>query len=233
VNDALPVTLVRVAAAGDSALVAEFPSRIDPEINDRASALAQRLRWRWGGILRDVVVGYCTVTVYFDPLQVDAPWLESEIQAAAGPARQATRAGRAVVDVPVCYEGDLAPDLPDVAAFGGCSPDEVVALHTGRTYRVYMLGFIPGFAYLAEVDPRIAAPRRATPRTEVPAGAVAIAGGQTGIYPAVTPGGWNIIGRTSRKPYDPDRSVPFLFAVGDEVRFRPVSRGEFEQQGAE
>jgi KipI family sensor histidine kinase inhibitor len=233
VNDVLPVTLVRVAAAGDSALVAEFPGRIDPEINDRAAALAQRLRWRWGGILRDVVVGYCTVTVYFDPLQVDAPWLESEIQAAAGPARQATRTDRAVVDVPVCYEGDLAPDLDDVARFGGCSPDEVVAVHTNRTYRVYMLGFIPGFAYLAEVDPRIAAPRRAAPRTEVPAGAVAIAGGQTGIYPAVTPGGWNIIGRTRKKPYDPGRPVPFLFGVGDEVRFRPVSRAEFEQQDTE
>jgi inhibitor of KinA len=229
VNEGSPVTLVRVAAAGDSALVAEFPGRIDPEINERASALAQRLRWRWGGILRDVVVGYCTVTVYFDPLRVDAPWLESEIHAAAGPSRQAMRAGKAVIEIPVCYEGDLAPDLGDVAAFGGCSTEEVVALHTGRIYRVYMVGFIPGFAYLAEVDSRIAAPRRATPRTAVPAGAVAIAGGQTGIYPAVTPGGWNIVGRTARKPFDPTRSDPFLFEVGAEVRFRAVSRAEFEQ----
>jgi inhibitor of KinA len=229
VNEGSPVTLVRVAAAGDSALVAEFPGRIDPEINERASALAHRLRWRWGGILRDVVVGYCTVTVYFDPLRVDAPWLESEIHAAAGPSRQTMRTGNAVVEIPVCYEGDLAPDLADVAAFGGCSTEEVVALHTGRIYRVYMVGFIPGFAYLAEVDSRIAAPRRATPRTAVPAGAVAIAGGQTGIYPAVTPGGWNIVGRTARKPFDPTRSDPFLFEVGAEVRFRAVSRAEFEQ----
>jgi KipI family sensor histidine kinase inhibitor len=228
VNDVPPATLVRVAAAGDSALVAEFPSRIDPEINDRASALAQRLRWRWGGILRDVVVGYCTVTVYFDPLRVDAPWLESEIRTAAGPARQGDRAGKAVVEIPVCYEGDLAPDLAEVARFGGCSTEEVVALHTGRAYRVYMVGFIPGWAYLAEVDSRIAAPRRATPRTAVPAGAVAIAGGQTGIYPAVTPGGWNIIGRTSRRPYDPARENPFLFEVGAEVHFRAISRAEFD-----
>ena len=228
-NEGSPVTLVRVAAAGDSALVAEFPGRIDPEINERASALAQRLRWRWGAILRDVVVGYCTVTVYFDPLRVDAPWLESEIHAAAGPSRQAMRTGKAVIEIPVCYEGDLAPDLGDVAAFGGCSTEEVVALHTSRIYRVYMVGFIPGFAYLAEVDSRIAAPRRATPRTAVPAGAVAIAGGQTGIYPAMTPGGWNIIGRTARRPFDPMRPDPFLFEVGAEVRFRPVSRAEFEQ----
>ena len=228
-NEGSPVTLVRVAAAGDSALVAEFPGRIDPEINERASALAQRLRWRWGAILCDVVVGYCTVTVYFDPLRVDAPWLESEIHAAAGPSRQAMRTGKAVIEIPVCYEGDLAPDLGDVAAFGGCSTEEVVALHTSRIYRVYMMGFIPGFAYLAEVDSRIAAPRRATPRTAVPAGAVAIAGGQTGIYPAMTPGGWNIIGRTARRPFDPMRPDPFLFEVGAEVRFRPVSRAEFEQ----
>jgi KipI family sensor histidine kinase inhibitor len=221
-----------VAAAGDSALVAEFPGRIDPEINERASALAHRLRWRWGGILRDVVVGFCTVTVYFDPLRVDAPWLESEIQAAAGPSRQGMRTGRAVVEIPVCYEGDFAPDLADVAAFGGCSTEEVVTLHTGRLYRVYMVGFIPGFAYLAEVDSRIAAPRRAAPRTAVPAGAVAIAGGQTGIYPAVTPGGWNIIGRTARKPFDPARPDPFLFDVGTEVRFRAVTRAEFEQGAA-
>lgn len=228
-NEGSPVTLVRVAAAGDSALVAEFPGRIDPEVNERASALAHRLRWRWGGILRDVVVGYCTVTVYFDPLRVDAPWLESEIHAAAGPSREGMRTGKAVVEIPVCYEGDLAPDLADVAAFGGCSIEEVVAFHTSRLYRVYMVGFIPGFAYLAEVDSRIAAPRRATPRTAVPAGAVGIAGGQTGIYPAVTPGGWNIIGRTSRKPFDPTRPDPFLFEVGAEVRFRAVSRAEFEQ----
>jgi inhibitor of KinA len=229
VNEGSPVTLVRVAAAGDSALVAEFPGRIDPEINERASALAHRLRWRWGGILRDVVVGYCTVTVYFDPLRVDGPWLESEIHAAAGPSRQTMRTGNALVEIPVCYEGDLAPDLADVAAFGGCSTEEVVALHTGRIYRVYMVGFIPGFAYLAEVDSRIAAPRRATPRSAVPAGAVAIAGGQTGIYPAVTPGGWNIIGRTARKPFDPTRPDPFLFEVGAEARFRAVTRTEFEQ----
>ena len=228
-NDSPSPTLVRVAAAGDSALVAEFPSRIDPEINERATVLAASLRSKWEAILRDVVVGYCTVTVYFDPLHVDAPWLEGEIRAAAGQPVDAAPASGALVDVPVCYEGNLAPDLEDVATFGGCSTADVVAWHTGRTYRVYVVGFVPGFAYLAEVDPRIAAPRRATPRTAVPAGSVAIAGGQTGIYPAVTPGGWNIIGRTARKPYDPGRPDPFLFRVGDQVRFHAISRQEFEQ----
>ena len=127
-----------------------------------------------------------------------------------------------MVDVPVCYGGELGPDLDDVAAFGGvlgrrgrsrCTP--------AVTYRVYMVGFVPGFAYLAEVDPRIAAPRRATPRTAVPAGSVAIAGGQTGIYPAVTPGGWNIIGRTARAAVRSRARRAVLFRSGDQ---RPVSR---------
>jgi KipI family sensor histidine kinase inhibitor len=221
--------IARVAAAGDSALVAEFAARIDPDINERVRVLAAALRRQWGAILRDVVVGYCTVTVYFDPLQVDASWLESEIYAIEARTRESVPDGGASIEVPVCYDDDLGPDLPDVAGFGGCSREEVVALHTARTYRVYMVGFIPGFAYMGEVDPRIAAPRRSTPRTAVPAGAVAIAGGQTGIYPAVTPGGWNIIGRTSLKPYDPERIEPFLFRPGDEVRFVRVSRAEVER----
>jgi inhibitor of KinA len=129
--------------------------------------------------------------------------------------------------VPVCYGGDLGPDLADVAAFAGCSEADVVSLHSGRDYRVYMVGFVPGFAYMAEVEARIAAPRRASPRTAVPAGSVAIAGGQTGVYPAVTPGGWNLIGRTALQPYDPDREQPFLFKPGDRVRFRPIPLEEF------
>ena len=133
------------------------------------------------------------------------------------------------IEVPVCYDLALGPDLEDVAAFGACSIEDVIALHASRIYRVYMVGFIPGFAYLAEVDQRIARPRRAAPRTAVPAGSVAIAGGQTGIYPKVTPGGWNIIGRTPLRPYDPDREDPFLFRVGDDVRFSPMTRDAFER----
>jgi inhibitor of KinA len=229
VTSSSETALVRVAPAGDAALVAEFPPRIDPRINDRCRAVAAELRSRWAAILRDVVIGYCTVTVYFDPVRVDSRWLESEIRAAAVSAEDAGPDAGAVIQVPVCYEGEWAPDLAEVAAFGGCSPDEVIARHTDREYRVYLVGFIPGFAYMAEVDPSIAAPRRATPRTAVPIGSVAIAGGQTGIYPAVTPGGWNIIGRTPVMPYDPARLEPFLFKAGDRVQFVRVSRADFEQ----
>jgi inhibitor of KinA len=219
--------IVRVTAAGDAAIVAEFPSRIDPDINARATALAAAMRTRWGAILRDVVVGYCTVTVYYDPLRVDAPWLEAELAAAAMQGDEICQPDQAVVEIPVCYGGDFGPDLEDVARFGGCSTDDVVALHSGREYRVYVVGFVPGFAYMAEVDQRIAAPRRSSPRIAVPAGSVAIAGGQTGIYPGVTPGGWNIIGRTLVKPFDPSRLEPFLFQPGDRVRFAAIPAGEF------
>jgi inhibitor of KinA len=158
---------------------------------------------------------------------VDAAWLESEVATIARDLEgEAEPDAGAVVEVPVCYGGEFGPDLSDVAMFGGCSEETVIDLHTGRDYRVYLVGFIPGFAYMAEVEPRIAVPRRSSPRTAVPAGSVAIAGGQTGIYPAVTPGGWNIIGRTPIKPYDPDRDEPFLFKPGDRVRFHRISEAD-------
>lgn len=227
--------IVRIAPAGDAALVLELPQRIDPDINARVIAIAAGLRRRCGTAIRDAVVGYATLTVYFDPLVVDTAWLEAEIRAAAGQQEDdeaendARGAPAPDVEVPVCYGGELGPDLPEVAAFGACTPEDVISLHAGATYRVYMMGFVPGFAYMAAVDPRIAAPRRPAPRASVPAGSVAIAGPQTGIYPSDTPGGWNIIGRTSLKPYDPVRPAPFTFRAGDTVRFRPVSRDEFER----
>jgi inhibitor of KinA len=220
--------IVRIAAAGDSALLIEFDQAIDPRINARAIALADRLRRRCGTAVRDAVVGYATLTLYFDPLVVDGAWMEAEVRDSAASMDDILVAAGAEVDVPVCYGGEFGPDIANVAAFGGCTEEEVIALHAGTLYRVYMVGFIPGFAYLAEVDPRIAAPRRVSPRIAVPPGSVAIAGGQTGIYPAVTPGGWNIIGRTPLKPFDPERRSPFLLQPGDTVKFRSVSRDEYE-----
>lgn len=224
------MTGLRVAAAGDSALLVEFAARIDPAINDAAIALAGQIERRCGSAVRDAVVGYCSVTLYFDPLATDPAWLEAEAREAAEEMEQPPPPESALVEVPVCYGGEWGPDLPDVAAFAGCTEGEVIERHAAVTYRVYLLGFLPGFPYMAEVDPRIAAPRRGTPRTAVPAGSVGIAGGQTGIYPSVTPGGWNIVGRTPVRPFDPDRREPFLFRPGDRVRFSPIAGGEIERQ---
>jgi KipI family sensor histidine kinase inhibitor len=222
---------VRISPAGDSALLITFAEEIDRRVNARVIALAERLRHRCGHAIRDAVVGYATLTVYFDPLEVEVEWMEAQVRAVfeVNEADLSDGEGK-VIEVPVCYGAEFGPDLADVAAFGTCTPEEVIARHSDATYRIYMLGFIPGFAYMATVDPRIAAPRRDAPRAGVPPGSVAIAGGQTGIYPAVTPGGWNIIGRTPVKPYDPARrDHPFLFKPGDHVRFRPVSREVFDQ----
>jgi inhibitor of KinA len=220
-----------ILPAGDAALVVQLPERIDPALNAWCVSLAGRVNERLRPTVRDVVIGYCSVTVYFDPLSVDVRWLDEELRTEAERLDVDDRAvSGGIVDVPVCYGGELGPDLEDVARFAACSADEVVERHTGREYRVYLVGFVPGFAYMAEVDATIAAPRRASPRTAVPAGSVAIAGGQTGIYPATTPGGWNIIGRTPLAPYDPERSAPFLFRPGDRVRFHPIARLEAPDQ---
>jgi inhibitor of KinA len=136
------------------------------------------------------------------------------------------------VEVPVCYGGELGPDLDDVARAHDLTPDEVVQLHAGGDYLVYMIGFMPGFAYLGGLPERIATPRRKTPRTAVPAGTVGIGGRQTGVYPLVSPGGWNLIGRTPIKIFDIAREEPTLLATGDRVRFRPISRAEFDEASA-
>ena len=218
---------IQIAAAGDAAWLVSVPQVIDVQLNAWCVAFAEEITQRYGAAVRDAVIGYASVTVYFDPLLVDPAWLERELHdlAAAMPV-VALRSGP-VVDVPVLYGGEMGPDIEDVARFGGCGAADVIAWHTAVTYRVYLVGFVPGFAYLATVDPRIAAPRRATPRVAVPSGSVAIAGGQTGIYPDVTPGGWNIIGRTPLVPFDPARPTPCAFMPGDQVRFRSVDASEF------
>ena len=218
---------VRILPAGDAALLVSLPAAIDPELNAWCIAFADAVIRRYGTAVRDAVVGYCSVTVYFDPVRVDPAWLERELLDAAADLPPVSVGEGASVEVPVVYGGAEGPDLGTVARFAGCAEDEVVSRHAAVTYRVYLVGFVPGFAYMAEVDPRIAAPRLATPRTAVPAGSVALAGGQTGIYPDVTPGGWNVIGRTPLRVFDPSRTEPLLFKAGDRVRFRPISAADF------
>ncbi|HXH05578.1 MAG TPA: 5-oxoprolinase subunit PxpB [Vicinamibacterales bacterium] len=213
---------VTVLEAGDAALVARFEARIDPAVNARAIRTAEIFRRGAPVGVRDVVVGYASVTVYFDPLAADPGALRDAIAHAAAQAAGAERGAGRVVDIPVRYGGADGPDLEEVAAFARCTPEEVVRLHAAPLYRVYMIGFVPGFPYLASVDPRIAMPRRETPRRLVPAGSVGIAGSQTGIYPTATPGGWRIIGRTDIVLFDMAEEPRALLAPGDRVRFVPV-----------
>ena len=214
---------MKIQPCGDSLLLVELEPAIDPVINERAILLAARLRARGARGVRDVAPGYCTVGVHFDPLHTDLAALE---QAIAGECQDLEGVEaiveRGAIEIPVRYGGTHGPDLDAVAAHAGCSAADVIARHCARTYRVYMLGFVPGFAYMGRVDPSIAAPRHRVPRERVPAGAVGIAGMQTGVYPVESPGGWQLIGHTETVMFDPDREPPSLLAAGDFVRFVPV-----------
>jgi inhibitor of KinA len=231
---------VRILPAGDAAWLIELPERIDAAINERAIQIANAIEHFSSlqpptsylhppapGPIKDIVVGYRTVMVYVDPLDPRTDGIDRRLREIAESPAAARTAVFAHVEVPVCYDASYGLDLAAVAEFGRCSPAEVIDLHLGREYRVFVVGFVPGFAYMASVDPRIAAPRQTSPRLRVPAGSVAVAAGQTGVYPAETPGGWNVIGRCPVRPFDPDRGEPFLFRPADRVRFRRITLDEY------
>jgi len=225
--------MTRIVPSGDSVELIEFEERIDPAISAAAAVFAEAIEAAKIPAVRDVVPAYRSVAVYFDPLQTDQPTLIRRVTSLAEqpPARERPR--RDLIEIPVCYDGDLGPDLASVAAFGGVTEAEVIALHSGVTYQVLMIGFMPGFAYMGPVDSRIAVPRLEKPRPRVPRGSIGIAKGQTGVYPGDVPGGWRLIGRTPVRPFDMSRADPFLFRPGDDVRFVPIARAEFEQRDRE
>jgi antagonist of KipI len=221
------VTACVIREAGDSGLLLELEEAIDERINARAIAIAAMLRRDQPAGVRDVVSTYRTVAVHFDPLSVDLDVVRDAMErASVAPA--ATVTGK-TMDVPVQYGGEVGPDLAAVAGFAGASPEAAAAIHSDATYRVFMLGFMPGFAYMGSVDSKIAMPRRETPRVRVPAGSVGIAGLQTGVYPRESPGGWRLIGRTDARVFDASRAEACLFAPGDLVRFTPRDRLSFER----
>jgi KipI family sensor histidine kinase inhibitor len=217
--------VIRIRASTDTMLLVEFEQRIDPSVNAQVIQLSQRLGARLGDRVRDIVPAYCAIGVHFDPLRTDLSALERVIREEAA-ALTALDDGDAsvIVEIPVRYGGNDGPDLAAVAAWAKCTPTDVITRHSQRTYRVYMLGFVPGFSYMGSVDASIAAPRHRVPRERVPAGSVGIAGEQTGVYPIVTPGGWQLIGRTDVVMFDASRTPPTLVNPGDLVRFVPVKQ---------
>jgi inhibitor of KinA len=219
------LTIVR---AGDSAVVIELEDRIDPEVNARAVGLAESIAAQRIDGVRDVVPTYRSVAVYFDPLRVQYDRLRAYLDRIDVDAGWTATGSPRTITIPVCYGGELGPDLAGVATFADLSEQDVVNIHTATAYRVFMLGFVAGFAYMGSVDARIAMPRHSSPRVRVPPGSVGIAGVQTGIYPAATPGGWQLVGRTPLKPFDPARAEPFLMKAGDTVQFYPIARAEFD-----
>jgi inhibitor of KinA len=205
-------------------ILVEFSGPSDTAVNASVLACAAALRADALPAIRDIVPTLRSVAVYIDPLQIAYDELVRRIEASVEQAEPIDTSDGHAIEVPVVYGGAYGPDLQGVAALAGLTESAVVALHVARTYRVFMLGFMPGFAYMGVVDERIAVPRLPVPRVKVPAGSVAVAGTQTAIYPFDAPGGWQILGRTPLRPYEPARAEPFLFSPGDTVRFVPVDQ---------
>jgi inhibitor of KinA len=204
---------LRIQALGDTALLAELGTRLDTALNTRAIALAAALKKRRD--VRQAIAGYASVTVHFDPDQTTHDALSAAIKRLAAKRPPMAEPGR-LHRIPVTYDG---LDMEAVAGQLGISPEKIVEIHTRPIYRVFLVGFVPGWAYLGPLAEELELPRRHVPRTQVPAGSVAIAGRQTGIYPLPTPGGWHLIGRTTVKPFLPDSDPPCLFRAGDRVKF--------------
>ncbi len=213
---------------GDRALIIELGDRISPEFNQRVRKLALVLDDSSLEGLLEIVPTYRSLLIIYDPLKIGLAKLQHRIEDLQKKIDEIQIPDPKTAEIPVVYGGEYGPDLGWVAQFHKISPKEVISLHSGTTYQVYMIGFNPGFPYLGELPERLVTPRRKTPRTLIPAGSVGIAQKQTGIYPAESPGGWQIIGRTPLKLFDPSQSPPTLLAMGDWVRFFPISNEEFE-----
>ncbi|MFD2248182.1 5-oxoprolinase subunit PxpB [Pontibacter ruber] len=223
---------------GDAAIVLQFGDTIDLETHTKVRSFAAFLQQHPFPGLIEQVPAFTTVTVYYNP------WLLSEkgrldpyekvrlllLEILHHLKKQTQSFTSREITVPVCYGGDFGPDLAFVAEHNQLSPEEVIAIHTGGTYQVYMIGFAPGFPYLGGMDERIAAPRKDTPRAAIPIGSVGIAGKQTGIYPIETPGGWQLIGRTPLSLFNPASEHPSLLQAGDTVKFVAITPEEYEQR---
>jgi inhibitor of KinA len=221
---------MRIEPLGDSALlvrvVEEFEAEESLDAVLRATRQLELARIR--GVI-DLAPAYTTIGVFFDPAQTETlDEFRARIERALENDLDSGSRTGATIEVPVCYEDEFAPDLEEIGRHVGLPPNEIVRRHAEASYRVSCVGFTPGFPYLSGLPPELATPRRASPRKEIPAGAVAIGGTQTGIYPRKSPGGWNIIGRTPLRLFDVERKPPALFHAGDRVRFRRISRQEFD-----
>lgn len=226
--------MIRLDPVGDKCFIVTLGDRIEPDVHDRVMAATQALRDARVDAITDIVPAFASMAVAYEPALVSsgdgrsphdemARWISDALSVHTGGARGASR----LVEIPVCYGGAFGPDLDNVASAHGLTADDVVHLHAKPEYLVYMVGFLPGFPYLGGLDPRLATPRRAKPRTHVPAGSVGIGGEQTGVYPLESPGGWHLIGRTPLRLFTASADPPTLLAMGDRVRFRPVTQAEF------
>lgn len=218
---------IRCLPAGDMALNVDFGSEISEPVNNQVQSLMQALDDVCIPGIIEAVPTFRSVLIHYDPLQIGYDTLCEKVTALTKGGVRGGASLKRIFEIPVCYGARFGVDLHDGEKLTGLTADEIIAIHSGQDYRIYMLGFLPGFPYLGGMDPRIAMPRLSNPRTKIPEGSVGIGGSQTGIYPMQSPGGWRLLGATPIKLYDPDREKPILYEAGDYIWFVPISLDDY------
>jgi KipI family sensor histidine kinase inhibitor len=224
---------MRIEVAGQNAFIVYFAEQTSAAVSAQIQAAADSIIASMGEAIIDLVPSYASLLVVFDLDRSDPFAMRRQLRAALASLDGVDSGAGDLVTLPVYYSLESGPDLEVIAERGGISIEQVIEIHQQQEYRVYAIGFAPGFAYLGEVDERIAAPRLATPRKKVPRGAVAIADRQTAVYPAVSPGGWNLIGLCPQRMFDPAAEPSMPVKVGDRIRFSAIDRAQFLAQGGE
>ncbi len=220
---------VRFLLNGDRALSVVFGNEITPAVNQKVRSFCLAAEKSDIAAIVELVPAYCSVMVCYDPAVMRINELIACLRTLLNQMDEMELLPALVLELPVLYGGAAGPDLEFVAKHAGMTADEVIALHTSPEYLIYMLGFAPGFAYLGGLNPAIATPRKETPRIKIPAGSVGIAANQTGVYPVDSPGGWQLIGRTPVKLYDPQREEPILLEAGQYIKFYSIDKEEYDQ----
>ncbi|MGE5701762.1 MAG: 5-oxoprolinase subunit PxpB [Clostridia bacterium] len=216
--------------AGDKAILVQFDQEISVRVNNQVSALAKTLVQLGLSGVEELVPAYASLLIYYNPLRISYARLVHTVQTLCTQETTVEQTEPRTVVIPACYGGECGPDLADVADYHGITQEEVVRIHSSAVYRVYMLGFSPGFPYLGGLSTQIATPRLSSPRLKVSSGSIGIAGAQTGIYPLSSPGGWRLIARTPLRLFDLSNShKPFLLQAGDQLQFVPVSLEKFKE----
>lgn len=215
--------------AGDTGFLVEFGEGIDPAVNAKVRAMAGAVRHSMPKGVIEIIPTYRSLLFIYDPALIQPDTLFKMIEDMDTRINPEDEGDAKVVEIPVCYGGDFGPDIHNVCESAGLDEDNVIRIHSQPEYLIYMVGFTPGFAFLGGLDERLYTPRLTTPRTLVPQGSVGIANNQTGMYPIASPGGWQLIGRTPLKLFDPQRENPFLYQAGDKIKYIPISKAEFEQ----
>lgn len=218
---------IKIYTAGDSSVLIQFGQEIAPEINAKITAFVHLMRAQHVEGVTDIIPAFTSLLINYDPRVTSYQTLKNRLVKLIRLDVSKEASASRIFEIPVCYGGTYGPDLDHIAEHAGLTPQEVIDIHCSRDYLIYMLGFLPGFSYLGGLDERIHTPRLANPRIKIPAGSVGIGGSQTGIYPLDSPGGWQLLGLTPVKTYDPNREIPILFEAGDYIRFVPVSEKNY------